>query len=55
MVKEGVLFKWHNLRSETTSNYQVIVERYPFLNEVVDGSIPTVKSFLYLTGEKLSR
>jgi hypothetical protein len=35
-----------------TLNYQVIVERYPFMNEVVDSSIPDVSSSLYLTGKK---
>jgi hypothetical protein len=37
-------------------NYQVIVERYPFPNAVVGGSIPVVKSSLYLTKKnKLGR
>jgi hypothetical protein len=31
-----------------TLNYRVIVKRYPFPNEVVGGSIPDVKSSLYL-------
>jgi hypothetical protein len=31
-----------------TLNYQVIVERYPFPKEVFGGSIPAVKSSLYL-------
>jgi hypothetical protein len=35
-----------------TLNYQVIVERYPFLNGVVGGSLPTMKSSLYLTRKK---
>ena len=35
-----------------TLNYWVIVERYPFLNEVVGGLIPVVKSSLYLTKNK---
>ena len=35
-----------------TLNYLVTVERYPFSNEVVDGSIPTVKCSLYLMGNK---
>ena len=30
-------------------NHRMIVERYPFSNEVVGNSIPTVKSSLYLT------
>ena len=30
-----------------TLNYWVIVEKYPFLNEVVGDLIPTVKSSLY--------
>ena len=38
-----------------TLNYRVIVNRYPFPNGVVVGSIPTVKSSLYLTGKKLAR
>ena len=38
-----------------TLNYQVIVERYSFPNGVVDGSIPIVKSSLYLTEEKSAR
>ena len=33
-------------RSKMTLNYQVIVERYSFPNEVVGGLIPTVKSSL---------
>ena len=36
-------------------NYQVIVERYPFPNGMVGGSILTVKSSLYLTVKKLTR
>jgi hypothetical protein len=32
-----------------TLNYWVIMERYPFLNGVVGGLIPVVKSSLYLT------
>ena len=35
-----------------TPNYRVIMEKYPFPNEVVDNSIPVVKSSLYLTGKK---
>ena len=38
-----------------TLNYQVIVERYPFPNGVVGGSIPAVKSFLYLTEKKTKK
>ena len=33
-----------------TLNYWLIVERYSFSNEVVDGLIPAVRSSLYLTG-----
>ena len=36
------------IRSEMTLNYWAIVGRYPILNEVVGGSIPAVKSSLYL-------
>ena len=42
------------MQSEMTLNYWVIVERYPFLNEVVGGSIPAMKASLYLT-EKTSQ
>ena len=38
-----------------TLNNPVRVERYPFSNTVVDGSIPAVKSSLYLTKKKLTR
>jgi hypothetical protein len=31
-------------------NYRVILERYTFMNEVVGGLIPSMKSSLYLTG-----
>jgi hypothetical protein len=41
-------------QSEMTLNYRVIVEKYPFPNGVVGGSIPAVNSSLYLT-EKLGR
>jgi hypothetical protein len=42
--------------SKMTLNYRVIVERYPFPNEVVGGSISDLISSVYLTGEKkLSR
>ena len=34
--------------SEMTLNYRVIVERYPSMNGMVGGSIPTVKCSLYL-------
>ena len=34
--------------TKMTLNYLVIVERYPILNGVVGGSIPIVKSSLYL-------
>ena len=34
--------------SEMTLNYWLIVERYPFLNGVVGGSISAVKSSLNL-------
>ena len=33
-----------------TLNYCVVVERHSFLNGVVGGLIPIVKSSLYLTG-----
>ena len=36
---------------ETTLNHRVIVERYSFPYEIVGGSIPTVKSSLYLMEE----
>ena len=36
-------------QSEMTLNCRVMVERYPFLNEVVGSSIPAVKSSLCLT------
>ena len=35
-----------HLRSEMALNYGVIVERYPFHNEVVGGSILALKSSL---------
>ena len=41
--------------SKTTLNYRVIVERYPFVNKVVGGSIPAVKSSLYSTEKTLAR
>jgi len=36
------------IRSKVTLNYQVIVERYLFLNEVVGGSILIMNFSLYL-------
>jgi hypothetical protein len=45
----AIIYLLSNLmRSEMTLNYQVLVERYPFPNGVVSGSIPVVKSSLYL-------
>ena len=38
--------------SKMTLNYWVIMERYPFPNGVVGGSIRAVKSSLYLTIKK---
>ena len=38
-----------------TLNYRMIMERYPFPNGVVDGSIPFVKSSLYLTRGKKNK
>ena len=35
--------------SKITLNYHVIVERYPFMNEVVGSLIHVVQSSLYLT------
>jgi hypothetical protein len=35
-----------------TLNYRVIMERYPFPNGVVGGSVPVMKSSLYLTEER---
>ena len=40
-----------NIGSDTTLNYRVVVERYPFPNGVVGGSIPVERSSLYLTGK----
>ena len=34
---------------EMTLNYLVIVEWYPFMNEVLGSLIPAMKSSLYLT------
>ena len=42
------IYKWMYNRFEMTPNYWVIVERYPFPNEVVGGLMTVVKSFLYL-------
>ena len=39
------------MRSEMTLNYRVLVEKYPFPNRVAGGSIPDVKSSLFLTGK----
>ena len=39
---------YHLEWSEMALNYQVILERYPFSNEVVGSLIPAVKSSLYL-------
>lgn len=36
-------------------NYQVIVEKYPFLHGVVGGATPDVKSSLYLTKKNYSK
>ena len=38
-----------------TLSYQVIVERYPFLNGVVGGSISALKSSLYLMEKKITK
>ena len=38
-----------SLWSKATLNYWMMVERYPNLKEEVGGSIPAVKSPLYLT------
>ena len=35
--------------SKMTLNYRVIVERYPFPNELLGSSIIAIKSSLYLT------
>ena len=45
------LYEWFSCRSKMTLNYRIIMERYPFPNGVVGGSIPIVKSSLYLTKE----
>ena len=37
-----------------TLKYQMIVDMYPFSNEVVRNSIPAVKSSIYLTDKKTS-
>ena len=36
-------------------NYQVIVERYRILNEMVGSPIPAVKSYVYLTGKNKNK
>jgi hypothetical protein len=36
-------------------NYRVIVERYPFLNGVVNGSIPVMKFFSLLDEKKTNK
>ena len=46
-----IYYFWMFDQSEMTLNYRVIVEKYQFLNEVVGGSIPAVKSSLYLMGK----
>ena len=38
-----------SMKVQDALNNQVIVERYPFLSEMVGGLIPAVKSYLYLT------
>ena len=43
------------IRSKMILNYRVIVEKYPCLNGVVGSLIPTVKSSLYLTGQKQNK
>jgi hypothetical protein len=43
-------FSFKTLGSEMTLNHRVILEKYPLPNEVDGGSIPTMKSSLYLTG-----
>ena len=51
-ARRVVLVGFHvdsSLKSKIILNYWVIVEMYPFMNEVVGGSIPIVKPFLYLT------
>jgi hypothetical protein len=43
------MFECYHFIFEVTPNYWVIVEMYPFLNGVVGGSIPIMKSSLFLT------
>ena len=43
---------YNELWSKMTVNYRVIVERYPFFNEVVGNSISTLKSSLHLMGKR---
>ena len=45
----GPNMRFKNKWSETTSNYQMMVERYPNLKEEVGGSISAMKSPIYLT------
>lgn len=49
MIVQFGCTKLQSLWSAMTLNYHVILERYPFPNEVVGGSVPVVKSSLYLT------
>ena len=49
-IYEDKIYKY--LWFQMILNYQVEVERYPFPNGVVGGSIPAVKSSLYLTDNK---
>ena len=51
----SMIYHVARFRSEMTLNYQVIVERYPFPNGVVGGSILVVKSSLYLMGGRKKR
>ena len=47
--KAGVCGVYTNSsKSEMTLNYRGIMERYPFLNGAIGGSIPMVKSSLSL-------
>ena len=59
-AKEHLIVGHHNLKlkltlSEMTLNYWVIVEKYPFPNEMIGGSIPAVKSSLYLMDQKTKK
>ena len=49
------MFRGDWTRFSSFSNWRVIVERYTFPNGVVGGSIPAVKSSLYVVEIKLSR